>query len=189
MENGNNKVCIDELMTKYDKVTGQILSPLFCHCNCLSKARNQDIEPVMSEVYTKHVIPLINDVVLNSCYIFLSDIRHRLEKLYPDIVFHNKAIKKFLMGTFSDSLSFCKPYKASDSTIVYPSHISTEDIVAKIQHLNILQSAGSIIRESLMKDVNFGLEDSFCDHIDLLDSWRKTKMPETLMDFFLAFLI
>ena len=119
----------------------------------------------------------------------MSDIRHRLEKLYPDVTFYNKTIKKFLMETFPNSLSFCKPFKANDSTIVYPSHISTEDIVAKIQHLDILQSAGSIIRQNLMKDVNFGLEDSFCDNINLLDSWRKTKMPETLMEFFLAFLI
>ena len=69
---------------------------------------------------------------------------------------------------------------------MYPSSIAKYQIIAKIKHLNIIKTAGKLIRPTFLNDVNFGLDDSFCNHADLADSWTKTKMPEVMMECFQA---
>ena len=39
-----------------------------------------------------------------------------------------------------------------------------------------------------LKQVDFGLQDSFCDSNDLNDSWDQTRMPECLIEFFTSLL-
>ena len=60
-------------------------------------------------------------------------------------------------------------------------------MVAKLQVLNELKSVGKFLRGKL-KEMSFGLEDSFCDANDLKASVRNTRMPESVMEFLGALL-
>ena len=60
-------------------------------------------------------------------------------------------------------------------------------MVAKIQALDMFDAVGKALRSEL-QDVDFGLQDSFCDKIDLMESLLKTKIPESLITFLCAFL-
>ena len=62
-------------------------------------------------------------------------------------------------------------------------------MVAKIQALDMFDTVGKALRSELQDvDVDFGLQDSFCDKIDLMESLLKTKLPESLITFLCAFL-
>ena len=71
----------------------------------------------------------------------------------------------------------------NESDIVFSSHITVSDIAKHMKHQNVLQHAGTILREAFKK-VDFGLGDRFCDGAELKNSWENTRMPEPLLDFF-----
>ena len=60
-------------------------------------------------------------------------------------------------------------------------------MVAKIQALDMFDTVGKALRSEL-QDVDFGLQNSFCDKIDLMESLLKTKIPESLITFLCGFL-
>ena len=166
LQDENQMSQVNRILQNINKDTNEILKPMWCHAACLIKDDHY-------EIFFKHIPQMIRDLLHHNCYMPLSDIRHKLENLYPGKHFRNQRVKEFLMSNYSDEINFCKPYQANESLIVYPSKIEKETIIAKIQHLNIMQTAGSIMRMTLLKDVNFNLEDSFCDHVDLVESWKK----------------
>ena len=57
-------------------------------------------------------------------------------------------------------------------------------MVKRMQSFNVWRTPGRLIRSKLLKEVDFGLEDSFNDKEDLVDSWESTRMPESLLEFF-----
>ena len=81
----------------------------------------------------------------------------------------------------------CVGFKKNKSEIVNSSTVTSSAILAKLNHLNIAKQAGKMIRMAL-KQVDFGLQDSFCDSNDLNDSWDQTRMPECLIEFFTSLL-
>ena len=163
------------------KLITSLCRPCFSHDLCKNNYIGHNLYN-SREIYMKHAKPLVDEMLLKHYYLTISDIRDRLQEIHPEIRFHNHKIKEFLSQKFASKISFCKPYKQNDSTIVYPSHI-TNQILAKIQNLNLLKKAGEVIRKQLQQ-VDFGLNDSFCDCNDLKDSWSTTRMPETLVEFF-----
>ena len=92
----------------------------------------------------------------------------------------------FLQHTFYDQISFCQPYRKEQSEVVYSSSIDPSHMVAKIQALDMFDTVGKALRSAL-QDVDFGLQDSFCDKIDLMESLLKTKIPESLITFYVHF--
>ena len=61
--------------------------------------------------------------------------------------------------------------------------IKPRDLASKIKNLDILRESGTLLRE-LLQDVDFGLDDKFCDDEEIKNSWENTHMPEGLLTFF-----
>ena len=68
----------------------------------------------------------------------------------------------------------------NESDIGFSSDITVSDIAKHMKNQNVLQHAGTILREAFKK-VDFGLADRFCDGAELKNSWENTHMPEPLL--------
>ena len=64
-----------------------------------------------------------------------------------------------------------------------PSYITAREMVQKLHTLDVMRNAGNILRESFLKEVDFGLDDSFCDKQDLTASWASQRMHESAAEF------
>ena len=60
--------------------------------------------------------------------------------------------------------------------------IKPGDLASKIKKLDILRESGTLLRE-LLQDVDFGLDDKFCDVEEIKNSRENTHMPEGLLTF------
>ena len=63
--------------------------------------------------------------------------------------------------------------------------INACDLAIKLTNQDVMREAGAKLREALI-DVDFGLQDSFCDSTDLKASWERTMMPAPLLTFLSA---
>ena len=132
----------DRILDCYDEQLQQMKIMCYSHELCKTKYLGT-IDLSKREIYIKHVVPLVKDMLKNGYYLTISEIRDRLQEIYTSKMFYNNTIKKFLeeySEEFSAPISFCKPYKNNDSTIIYPSYLTTEQIVARIQNLNLAKS-------------------------------------------------
>ena len=114
----------------------------------------------------------------------ISDIRDMInQENASDLT--NKEIKSFLIDELGDTISFCQPERKNQSQFVFSSSIDVNHVVNSLRNLNVIKEAAITIRKSLL-EVNFGLDDSFCDAQQLKQSWRETKIPSSLVTFFSA---
>ena len=67
--------------------------------------------------------------------------------------------------------------------MVFLSEIELRDIVKKMRSLDNIKTTAATIRQSLL-DLDFGLDDKFCDAEELKEAWRKKVMPDVLLTFF-----
>ena len=87
-------------------------------------------------------------------------------KKYPGVPIYNSKIKGFIQNEFGNLVDFCKPFRSNQSEVVYPVSVSQSVIIARLQALDELASAGRTLRDVLQK-FSFSLEDTFCDSFDL----------------------
>ena len=66
---------------------------------------------------------------------------------------------------------------------VFSSTVGIEDVINSLRSLNNIKSGALDIRRALL-DVDFGLNDKFCDADELKDSWKNIQVPEVLLSFF-----
>ena len=59
----------------------------------------------------------------------------------------------------------------------------TQDVVRKLSSINSIKETAQIIRNA-MKQVDFKLDDRFCDAEELKASWQSTSLPDCLVIFF-----
>ena len=173
---------IMKICKHYNPNTATLECPVYTHTRC----RNFYLAPTnpnVKEVLKKHVEPLIKDMLAREYYLTISDIREYAQEQSPLTNLYNYQVKAYLTSEFSAEIKFAKPYQNNKATIVYPSQISSEQLVARIQNFNRAKQVGELIRKKLL-EVDFGLEDKFCDSADLKDAWENTRMPETLIEFF-----
>ena len=95
----------------------------------------------------------------------------------------NKDIKCFLIEESGEKIKFSESNKKNESHFVFSAEINIEDVINSLRNINVVKSAAKLIRKALL-EVNFNLDDSFCDAHDLSQSWRKTKIPDVLLTFF-----
>ena len=181
-EKNDTKIC-EQIRKFLDDECATSSKPFYAHVGCRLSYIEQS-EMLTPEIFKAIAVPLVEDMLKQSYFLSISDIRDQLEEIFPNKRFYNQVIKDFLSGHFGDRISFCKPYRANQASIVYPSDISKDQMVKRMQNFNVLRNAGRLIRSKLLKEVDFGLEDSFNDKEDLVDSWESTRMPESLIEFF-----
>ena len=97
----------------------------------------------------------------------------------------NNEIKGFLIEKFGDSISFCDPERKNQSLFAFSSSIEVQDVINSPRNIDVVKTAAIEIRKSLL-DINFRIENSFCDAHQLKQSWKETKIPEILLSFFAA---
>ena len=95
----------------------------------------------------------------------------------------NNEIKGFLIKEFDDSFSFCDPERKNQSLFkAFSSSIEAQGIINSLQNIDVVKTAAIEIRKSLL-DVNFGLENGFCDAYQLKQSSKETNILGVLSFF------
>jgi hypothetical protein len=96
--------------------------------------------------------------------------------------FRNRDMKQLIISHFGESVTIAPNSRVNESDIFFSSDINAADLAIKLKNQDIMREAGTKLREALM-DVDFGLQDSFCDSTDLKTSWERTMMPAFLVTF------
>ena len=135
-----------------------------------------------AKLIIKSYIPEIKRVINHGNGISLSEIRELIQD-NENITIHNKQIISALSEELGKSIQFCTPDRKNQSLFVYSSSVSTADIINTIRSLDTIKSAAKSIRTAL-KQVDFKLQDRFCDAEELKQSWLNTKIPDELLTFF-----
>lgn len=77
-------------------------------------------------------------------------------------------------------ISLKYPNQKNKSQLFYYSAIKPD--LEKTFNYNAISECADILKKSL-KEVNFKLEDSFCDAQDLTDAWNNLTIPEPFLEF------
>ena len=84
-------------------------------------------------------------------------------------------------------MQFCTPYRKNQSLFLYSSSVSTANFINTIRSFDTIKSPAKSSHTAL-KQVDFKLQDRFCDAEKLKQSWLNTKIPDELLTFFSEFL-
>ena len=66
---------------------------------------------------------------------------------------------------------------------MFSSSIQLNDVVNSVRRMNVMKSAAATISEALL-NVDFKVENRFCDAQELKKSYKTTKVPDVLLTFF-----
>ena len=114
--------------------------------------------------------------------ITLSEIRDMIND-NSDCFITNKEVKLYLAGYFGDKVQYCPSNHKNEPLLVFSSSVSIHDVVKKIRSIDIMKEAGKSIR-NVLKDIEFSLQDKFCDAEELKISWENATIPDELATFF-----
>ena len=84
-------------------------------------------------------------------------------------------VKIFPEEFFGNSIHFCKSDRQNQSSMVFSSSMDITDFINTLQLLDSVKSAEETIRDKLL-NVDFGLQDKFCDAEELKMAWGTTKI-------------
>ena len=132
--------------------------------------------PHLKEMINKKVVYSIREL-----RDFTLSMKSEEEKLESE--FRIRDMKQMMSDEFSDSITFIPNPRINESDIVFSSDITKAELAVKINNLDVMKKSGEQLRQSLL-DVDFGLDDKFCDADDLKDAWENTIMPSELSTFF-----
>ena len=130
----------------------------------------------------QNYIKFIDEVITRGNGIALSEIRDMINT-NEDINIKNNEVKNFLEEFFGDSIQFCESDRQNQSTMVYSSSLDVTDVINTLRSLDGVKSTAQITRDKLL-NIDFGLQDKFCDAEELKLAWRTTKIPDELLVFF-----
>jgi len=78
--------------------------------------------------------------------------------------FQNRNMKELIISHYGVTIS--PSSRVNDSDIIFSSDISAADLAIKLKNQDMMREAGTQLRK-VLKGVDFGLQDSFCDSTDL----------------------
>ena len=88
---------------------------------------------------------------------------------------------KHLVRTYS----FCKSELKNESLFAFSSSISIADVINTIRVTDVIKAPVVEMGKALL-NMDFNLDNKFCDAHELHDSWGNTVFPDTLMTFLSA---
>ena len=112
----------------------------------------------------------------------VSEIRDLINDKNGEHFLSNKEIKLFLSRIVWFFDSVFPSERKNKSLMVFSSEIELQDIVKKMRSLDNIKTAAATIRQSL-SNLDFGLDDKFCDAEELKEASRKKVMPDVLSTF------
>ena len=128
-------------------------------------------------------VEIITNILNQGRGIAISDIRDMINNDNPEIDMKNNELKAFLEEEFQTNIQFCLSDSKNKSQFVYSSSVSVNDAINKLRSLDCVKNAAEHIRKVLL-NVDFGLEDGFCDAQELKNSYSNTQLPGVLLTFF-----
>ena len=75
-------------------------------------------------------------------------------------------IKAFLAKEYGDRIRFCPSDRRNESLMIYSSELTPDVLANHIRSNDVIKEAAKILRDALT-EVNFGLDDKFCDAEEL----------------------
>lgn len=94
----------------------------------------------------------------------------------------NKEVKVLLTSHFGDRIRFSLPKQVNRSLLFFSVSVTSESLAETIRTTDPIRQCAALIRQSLM-EVDFDLQDRFCDTNDLKRAWNTTTIPESLLKF------
>ena len=156
----------------------------FSHRRCMWNYISNELSA--SDIIKLFGRPILQDLTAKEYGLAVSDIKDLILEKYPGVPIYNSKIKGFIQNEFGNLVDFCKPFRSNQSEVVYPvsvsQSVSQSVIIAQLQALDELASAGRTLRDVLQK-FSFSLEDTFCDSFDLELALMNTKIPHCAVTF------
>ena len=91
--------------------------------------------------------PIMQDRIAKEYGLAVSNIKDLILEKYPGVSIYNSKIKGFIQNEFSNLVDFCKPFRSNLSEVVYPVSVTQSVIIARLQALDELASAGRTLRD------------------------------------------
>ena len=199
----HNRDAVFDRVSDVTSVENVFAADLYCHTSCIKKyilnyqrslgnsngdSQDKDSSGIEKNLIFEEVVKQI-DVLLEREYCFsVSEVREIMESYNEytgELTIRNRDVKHLLIQHYGDSIQFAQNPRRNESELVFSAKIEPGDLACKIKNLDVLKEAGTLLR-TLLKDVDFGLTDKFCDAEQLKESWEKTQMPDGLLTFFSA---
>ena len=152
----------------------------FSHRRCMSNYISNELSA--SDIIKLFGRPIMQDLIAKEYGLAVSNIKDLILEKYPGVPIYNSKIKGFIQNEFGNLVDFCKPFRSNQSEVVYPVSVSQSVIIARLQALDELASAGRTLRDVLQK-FSFSLEDTFCDSFDLESALMNTRIPDCAVTF------
>ena len=169
---------------------------LFYHKNCFpnyiakyNTAKAESENPKSKETVKgkretfKTYVELITKILNQGRGIAISDVRDMINNDNPETDMKKNELKAFLEEEFQTNIQFCLSDSKNKSQFVYSSSVSVNDAINKVRSLDCVKNAAEHIRKVLL-NVEFRLEDRFCDAQELKNSYSNTQIPDLLLTFF-----
>lgn len=212
----NNLICAakhnkDEVFTRIAdrlqedecaSVKSVVSADLYCHNLCRQNYMRKYERDVKSEAKEKPAITNIKRVLFTRALPYIdrllakgecctmSDIVEFASSLLEEgelltSTFQNRDMKHLIISHYGESVTISPNSRVNEPDIFFSTDVKAADLAIKLKNQDSMKEAGTKLRESLM-DVDFGLQDSFCDSTDLKASWERTMMPAPLLTFLSA---
>ena len=95
----------------------------------------------------------------------------------------NKEIKSFLTENLPGKIQFCESHRKNESQFVISSKVHVSDFVNILRSLDVTETAAGKMRKCI-QNLDFNLDEKFCDTKELEESWYRTHIPDELLAFF-----
>ena len=102
-----------------------------------------------------------------------------------DFRIYNRDVKKLLEDHFGDRIQFAQNPRRYESELVFSSSITAADLAIKIKNLDAVKQVGETLNEAA-KQIDYGLDNKFCDAEELRHSWENNPMPDEWLTFYSA---
>ena len=139
----------------------------------------------------QRAIPYINKILESGDCCTMSDITEFTNSLIEEgevltSKLRNRDMKDFIISKYGDTIIITANARANESDIFYSSRITAADLLVKLKNQNLMREAGLQLAKDF-DEVDFGLEDSFCDSTELKESWERTRTPDSWLTLCAAF--
>ena len=94
----------------------------------------------------------------------------------------NIEVKSFLTEHFAEKIQFCPSKRANEPLFVFSSWICVNDVAKRLRSKEKKKNVSEKLRKIFL-EVDFNLNDNFCDGEDLLGSWDNLPLTDEILTF------
>ena len=164
-----HKVCIENYLKRYE------------HLNSKS---NEEVDKIDINAAIFDIIKTIQPEIDTGTLFSLSDVEKLIKDKYgSELTIKYSKIKSCLIEHFDDKIAFVYQKVRNKSQIFYTTNAKA---IENYYNKNSIKECANILSDA-MKNVNFNLNDKFCDECDLRLAWENIDIPDSFVSFFSTF--